>query len=441
MKRKKIISVIAVILVVMMLISLVASAIPMIAFGDELDDLQAKKSELSAQAAECKARLEALQDQQANVLEQRAALQEQNRIAEEQLAVIEEEIEDYNRLIAKKAKEVDAAKNREAIQLDKYRTRIRAMEENGGYNILALVLKAGDFAQLLTAMDDMGEIMQSDKQLQRDYAEAREETEEIKAQYEEEKAGYEAQQKILEQEQEEISKQVESATKLLESLDEEIEKAIQEYEAAEAAESAAAATIAGFIAALAAQKAAENEAAQAEAQQMIEANAEAAANGEEAPYSEEQIQQASTTLGGGYVDSSEGLMWPVPCSTRITSRYGNRSDPFTGATAYHSGIDIDGFNNEGNIIVAAASGTVVTASYDGGYGNYVIVDHGNMQTLYAHMSGMAVSVGDYVAQGQTVGYLGATGRATGTHCHFEVFVGGSRTDPAAYFSGMTYYNC
>jgi murein DD-endopeptidase MepM/ murein hydrolase activator NlpD len=64
-----------------------------------------------------------------------------------------------------------------------------------------------------------------------------------------------------------------------------------------------------------------------------------------------------------------------------------------------------------------------------------------MQTLYAHMSGNAVSVGTYVSAGQTIGYLGQTGRATGVHCHLEIFVNGSRVDPASYFSGMTYYNC
>ena len=142
-------------------------------------------------------------------------------------------------------------------------------------------------------------------------------------------------------------------------------------------------------------------------------------------------QNAQNGGGGGEGDGGGGgglnpggavgtgnLAWPVPCSTRVTSRFGNRSDPFTGETRYHSGIDIDG------------------------YGNYVIIDHGNgYQTLYAHMSGLAVGAGQSVSQGQTVGYLGATGRATGTHCHFEVFVNGERTDPAQFFSGLSYYNC
>ena len=135
-------------------------------------------------------------------------------------------------------------------------------------------------------------------------------------------------------------------------------------------------------------------------------------------------------------------MWPVPCSKRITSRFGNRIDPFTGEVRYHSGIDIDGFNNDGNSIIATDGGTVVTSTYNDSYGNYVIIDHGNgYMSLYAHMSGRAVNVGDSVSQGQTVGYLGHTGRATGTHCHFEMFLNGSRIDPEQFFSGMTYWNC
>ena len=169
---------------------------------------------------------------------------------------------------------------------------------------------------------------------------------------------------------------------------------------------------------------------------------EAEANGQEPPYSQDEINQAQNNANtGGASGGDSGFMWPVPCSTRVTSRYGNRADPFTGQTRYHSGIDIDGFGNDGAPIVAAASGVVVTASSDSGYGNYVIINHGDTSTVYAHMSGFAVSTGDYVSQGQTVGYLGATGRATGTHLHFEVYVGDGRVDPAAYFSGITYYNC
>ena len=445
MNNKKIASAIAVLLAALMVLSLVFSVIQVPAYADELDELQSQKNSLSNQVKECQERLTLLKEQQANVLEQKAALDEQNKLANEQLELVAEEIDAYTKLIEEKAEEVEAARTKEERQLALYQARVRAMEESGGFNILSVIVNSQNFSQLLTAIDDMSEIMASDRELQQQYVEAREETEEIKAEYEAEKAEYEEAQAKLEEERAEIGRQIQANTKELEDLQEEIEKAIQEYEAAEAAEAAAAATIANMIAEYQRKKAEEAAANQsAIVDQMNQANQEAIANGEEPPYTEEEIQNATNSgsqLGGGTASSTGGLTWPVPCSTRVTSRFGTRSDPFTGQTATHNGIDIDGFNNDGNIIVAAADGTVITASYDGAYGNYVVIDHGDITTLYAHMSGMAVSAGDYVTAGQTIGYLGATGRATGTHCHFEVFVGGSRVDPASYFSGLTYYNC
>ena len=452
MKNKKTISVIAVIMAVLMIVSLVVSVIPVTAYADEpdgLSELKAQKSQLSDQVKECKERLEALREQKSNVLEQKTALDEQKRLAGEQLKVIAKEIDKYSELIEEKAKEVDAAKNKEQRQLEKYRSRVRAMEENGGYNILAMVLQSDNFSVLLTAFDDMGEIMASDKTLQKQYMEAREETEEVKAQYEAEKAEFEANQAELREEQKEINSQIEEADKTLKELEQEIEKAVKEYEAAEAAEQAAAATIASMIAQFNAQKAAEQAQAKADAEQaasqveeMNRANQEAVDAGQEPPYSQDQINQAQEAANtGGASGGDSGFMWPVPCSTRVTSRFGTRTDPFTGQTSVHNGIDIDGFGNDGAPVVAAASGTVVTASYDGAYGNYIIINHGGTSTVYAHMSGLAVSAGEYVSQGQTIGYLGDTGRATGTHLHFEVYVGDSRVDPASYFSGLTYYNC
>lgn len=443
MNNKKIASAIAVLLALLMVLSLVFSVIPVSAYADELDDLQAQKNDLSNQVKECQERLTLLKERQSNVLEQKAALDEQNKLANEQLELVAKEIDAYTKLIEEKAEEVEAARTKEERQLALYQARVRAMEESGGFNILAVIVNSQNFSQLLTAIDDMSEIMASDRELQEEYVAAREETEAIKAEYEAEKAEYEEAQTQLEEERAEIGRQIQANTEELESLQDEIDKAIQEYEAAEAAEAAAAATIANMIAEYQRKKAEEAAANQsAIVDQMNQANQEAIANGQEPPYTEEDIQNATNSGSStGGASSTGGLTWPVPCSTRVTSRFGTRTDPFTGQTATHNGIDIDGFNNDGNIIVAAADGTVITASYDGAYGNYVVIDHGDITTLYAHMSGMAVSAGDYVSAGQTIGYLGATGRATGTHCHFEVFVGGSRVDPASYFSGLTYYNC
>ena len=459
MKRKKALSLIAIVLAVLMLLSLVVSVIPFYAHADELDELEAlraKKDALSGQVQEIKARIEGLQEQKANVLEQMVALEEQNRLAEEQLAVIDEEIREYENLIRKKGEEVEAAKNRESIQLEKYRTRVRAMEESGGYNILALVLQSDNLSQLITAIDDMGEIMDSDKQLQHEYEAAREETEEIKAQYEAEKAVYEERQQELRAEQASLHADMEKGEQILYDLQDEIEAAIKEWESAQAAEDAAAATIANVIASYNARKAAARAEEQAVAQQaveqarqqimqMMQANMDAVAAGGAPLYSEADLKQIAQEAGTGYVSGNSsgggGFVWPLPCSQRVTSRFGNRSDPFTNEERYHSGIDIDGYGNEGAPVIAAAAGEVITASYDSAYGNYVIIDHGGTSTVYAHMSGLNVYEGQQVSQGETIGTVGSTGRATGTHLHFEVYVGDDRVDPAQYFSGISYYNC
>jgi len=143
-------------------------------------------------------------------------------------------------------------------------------------------------------------------------------------------------------------------------------------------------------------------------------------------------------LGDGTEVIAEGLyIWPSAASDYVTSFFGTRLHPILGVYKTHSGIDIGA--GYGTAVLAAADGTVATAAYDaGGYGNYIIIDHGNgNMTLYAHMIQMSVGVGQTVTQGQTIGFVGSTGMSTGPHLHFEVYVGGTRVDPLLYFSNYT----
>ena len=425
MNRKRMISVIAVLMAVLMVLSLIASVLPS-AFAitqSDIDDLQKKKDELAKRTAEAEQRVQTLQTEQANVLDQMVALQDKNEAAKESLLIVGEEIAMYDRILEEKGKELDAAVEKEEGQLQRYRVRVRAMEESGGYNILSVLLSSNDFNEFLTALDDMEKIMTSDRDLEDEYIAAREEVEEVKAEYESVKAECEDRQEVLRQEQEKIEGEIRDTEDQLASLEDQIGEAIIAYEEAQAKEEQAAQEILTMIAAYQEQK----------RQEAAAAAAAAAAQGGGG---------GAGGLNPGAAVGTGSFMWPVPCSTRITSRFGYRSDPFTGESKYHSGIDIDGYGNEGGAIVAADGGTVVTATYSDGYGNYVIIDHGNgYQTLYGHMSGIAVGAGQSVSQGQTIGYLGSTGRATGTHCHFEVFINGERTDPAQFFGGLTYYNC
>ncbi len=134
--------------------------------------------------------------------------------------------------------------------------------------------------------------------------------------------------------------------------------------------------------------------------------------------------------------SSKGMIFPIKTKgAYISSPYGMRTHPITGEYKMHSGVDITagGINNEP--IYAAQSGEVIFAGTKGGYGNYIIVDHGKgITTCYAHCNSIGVSVGQQVKQGQVIGKVGSTGASTGPHLHFEVRIDGATTNPMNYVS-------
>lgn len=115
----------------------------------------------------------------------------------------------------------------------------------------------------------------------------------------------------------------------------------------------------------------------------------------------------------------------------MSSRYGKRTDPFTGRLAWHAGVDFAG--KEGSDVVSVASGVVTWASNRYGYGRLVEINHGNgYKTRYAHSKEIFVEVGDVVRKGDVVAAMGSSGRSTGPHVHFEVYKNGRTVDPAAY---------
>jgi murein DD-endopeptidase MepM/ murein hydrolase activator NlpD len=122
--------------------------------------------------------------------------------------------------------------------------------------------------------------------------------------------------------------------------------------------------------------------------------------------------------------SDLGMIWPTT-ATRISSYFGSRS------SGSHTGLDIDG--EYGDPVWAAKSGTVISAGYNKGYGNEVIISHGNgVKTRYAHMQSILVSKGDEVTIGQQIGTEGSTGNSTGSHLHFEVIINGTAVNPLPY---------
>lgn len=171
-----------------------------------------------------------------------------------------------------------------------------------------------------------------------------------------------------------------------------------------------------------------------EKEQAAKEAAEAKAAAEKAAAEAKNKDKTQSGSQSGDTGSSNGkFLWPVPSSRRITSPYGYRIHPIYGTKKLHAGIDIGAAG--GANIVAADSGTVILSSwgYNGGYGNYVIISHGNgVTTRYAHCSNLYVKVGDKVSRGQAIAAVGSTGASTGNHCHFEVRINGESKQPLNY---------
>ena len=381
---------------------------------EDIDALKAKRDAIEEKRMEKQAVVDQLEAEQASVVEQKRALDERNLYTYQQIQLNDEEIALYDEMIAEKEDELLGAQKLEREQLARYRARVRAMEENGTLNYLAMILKANNLGELLSAIDDIGEIMQSDRKLEDAYIQARENTEEVKAVYEAYRAEVNAKQDALRKEKIKLEAELEEASRLLLSIQEDLEHHQDEYEAIMAEEERTEADIDRLV-------------AQLEAERAEEARkAAAAAAAQQAPQG-----------GGGATNATGSFVFPVASYVYISSRFGERVHPITGELKHHNGMDIA--SNMGTTVYAADGGSVVLAEWYGGYGNCIMIDHGNgYKTLYGHLSSIGVSEGQRVSQGAVIGAVGSTGNSTGPHLHFEVYANGSRIDPEQFYSGLVF---
>ncbi len=372
----------------------------------EIDALKTQKSQLSSQKSSLQSTINALQSQQSDQIALKNALDEKNAITVKQILNLNEQIELHTQLIEQKTEEVDAAQKVADEQLEKYKVRVRAMEESGRYSYIEVLFGASSIGEFLSLIDDIGDIMRSDKELENAYRQSVEDLKTVKAEYEEAKA------------------EMEDSKAELVAL-----KAQQEQDIAEAT---------AVIAALQSDISSNSSVLNELSAQESALNSEIQKKVEELNKQQEEQKKNDSGNNGGSNKGTGNLVWPSYC-TYITSRQGPRTHPVTGEYKNHGGTDIGA--SYGTAIWAADSGTVVYSSdgWNGGWGNYVMIDHGNgMQTLYAHMSSRAVSVGQTVSAGQTIGYVGSTGMSTGPHLHFEMYINGSRIDPQTRYPNVSF---
>lgn len=384
----------------------------------EIDSLKAQQEALDQQQSDIQTQIDSLEYDQMSALSQKTVLDQQIAVTEEEIGNVEDQIASYDDLIVQKQAEVNQKQAEENAQWNLYETRIRAMEENGTVSYFSVIFSATSFSDLLSRIDFVSEIMNYDDEMYNNLKQARLDTLAAIDDMEAAQTELANQKTNLETLQSDLTTQVDQATQLIANIESNIDTYQSQYDEIETANT--------------------NLDTQLDALAKQLANEQAAAAAAAAAPSSSGSSSGSSSSGGsssGSVTATGNFIWPSYC-TIVTSEFGWRLHPIYGYYKYHSGVDIGA--SYGTDVLAADSGTVVVSDYDSGYGNYVMIDHGNgTQTLYGHMSQRLVSVGDTVSQGETIGLVGATGAATGPHIHFEIWVDGSRVNPLDYFSDYT----
>ena len=405
--RKLLVQILCAFLALLMIMSLLSAVIRTRAqaassseIQAEIDELNTQKSEIQAQINAVQTEIDSLDFQKANVLEKKLILDQKNTLAQQELDVIQEQIDIIDGLVTNMQSDLAAAQTEEDNQRTLWLTRVRAMEEDSALNYMQVIFNATSFSDLLTRIDLVKEVMEYDTQLEADYTAARENVETLESQAETLYSENAANKAELETKKAQLEADIESACQLIA----EMETNIDEYEAVILSEQETQAEVEALIV--------EKEAELAEAKAAEEAARQAAAA---AAAAAAQSGGSPVSFGGG---AGAWMMWPSYTSY-ITSYYGYRYLELYGYTRLHAGVDVGAAY--GTAVWAAAGGTVIQAGWNGGYGNCVMINHGNgYTTLYGHMSQIYVSSGQTVSMGDTIGLVGSTGNSTGPHLHFEV---------------------
>ncbi len=403
MKRKHRIfsAVIAIILAITMLGSIILTIVTSLSAGAvteaEIEALKAAAEELADQKAAIGSEIYELESQHEAVVQRKVKLDENIALTIQEIENLDLQIQLYEEEIEEKIGHYDLAVQEEERQMELFRKRVRAMEEDGDISYLEILFEADSFADLLSAMDSVTDVMDYDEWVVEQLDKAQEVTWDAKVEMENAKADAEAAK--LEQEAKQAQLEVERAEAdalMSEIMDNMYERQV-EYAALEAREDEAAAEIDRLIEEL------------------------------------EEERRRLAAQQGAHVAATGSYIWPSASSVYVTSLFGNRLHPVYGYYRMHYGIDIGA--SYGTDIYAADGGYVTTSTYSSGYGNYVMIDHGDGRyTLYAHMTTRYVSEGDIVLQGDVIGIVGSTGVSTGPHIHFEVYEGGERVDPLQFYS-------
>ena len=336
----------------------------------ELEEEQRKAAQIAALEQKKKEQQEKLKDLEKQIAEAKAKKEDvmvTKKLLDQRNQLLLEQIDDTQNQIDDAAAQIARYELLEQEQYELFCQQVRSEEERGSLSYLSVLFKATSMADLLNRMEFVNEVAEYNKTL----IAAMKTRENIKA----EKTEMEAKEAQLGEQQDELQGKLDETTKLMNEYAAD-QKALEQMHAAE-------------------EKAAD----------------------------EIDAQIARLIADSDVVPGSEGFIWPVSTSKMISSPIGSRVAPGGFGSTNHKGVDICNVGYTSSVYATKSGRVLLTNSsgWGGGYGNYVVIDHGGgLTTLYAHMSVVKVSPGDTVSQGTVIGVTGNTGASTGPHLHYEV---------------------
>ena len=366
----------------------------------EYNALQQQINEKRQEMNDLKKELDKIKGQKASTQQQKNLLDQRNAALTDEIGLLEQQIDITARSIAANEaleeqqtelfhKQVRAEEEQGTLSSELFHKQVRAEEEQGTLSYWSVLFKATSFSDLISRIDFINEIARYNKKVIADLQEIRQELAD-------DKAALEQQSEELTASKQELEGQISESMRLLAEYIKTEEGKQAEYDAIKAEE---------------------------EALDDLMAAAEAKAR-------ELGLEDIAGTVGG-YIWPCNGIRW-------ITSLFGGRQSPGGIGSTNHKGVDIG--TPMGTPVLAAKSGTITSAGWNGGYGECIVINHGKgNSTLYGHLSGYNVKVGDVVKQGQVIGYSGSTGNSTGPHLHFGIIENGGWVDPLNYLTGYQYY--
>lgn len=424
--RKRLVSVLAGVMAAVLLLTLLMSILPTFAgaassgeIRKQIIALQQERKEVQNQIADVKKQYKENENEIADLIAQKNVVDQEIQLLNTQIININEQISAYNLLIADKQDELDTAEDRLEALNQENKERIRTMEEEGEVSYWEVLFKANSFSDLLDRLNMVEEIAASDKRRLQELSDAANKVEEAQAELETEKGELETTKKDLDDTQAEMNEKNKESEALLQEL-------LQKADDLEALEEECKEQENAFLKQIAAMEVQFNAAKQREweAWKATSVPATTAGGGSNG---------SGGNSGGNSGGSSGGSGgWLVPCSyTSITSPFGNRVSPTSGASTYHQGVDLD--TGTGDRVYASRAGVVTVAGWGNAAGNYVQINHQDgFSSIYMHLSSFCVSAGQIVSAGELIGLTGATGITTGDHLHFGISYNGVYVNPCNY---------